>query len=106
MLVKAGLELEQYFIVAVALGVSILTLFSMIKIWDQAFWKNKPDPQTEERPVQPNTWWYHLAPILFLAILTVGIGLLAEPVFVLAMQAAEQLLDPANYIATVLGGSL
>ena len=38
-LVQAGLELKQYVIVAVALGVSLLTLFSMIKIWTEAFWK-------------------------------------------------------------------
>jgi multicomponent Na+:H+ antiporter subunit D len=42
-LVQAGLAAKQYAIVATALGVSILTLFSMIKIWTEAFWKPLPD---------------------------------------------------------------
>ncbi len=36
-LVRAGLETEQYVLVAIALGVSILTLFSMLKLWAEAF---------------------------------------------------------------------
>jgi len=47
-LVRAGLETGQFAIVAVALGVSLLTLFSMMKIWNEAFWKplgeNDPPP--------------------------------------------------------------
>jgi multicomponent Na+:H+ antiporter subunit D len=43
-------------------------------------------------------------PILVLALLTVVIGLSAEPFYDLARQAAEQLMDPAIYIRAVLGG--
>jgi multicomponent Na+:H+ antiporter subunit D len=41
-LIRAGLEAGQYGIVAVALGVSLLTLYSMTKIWHEVFWKAAP----------------------------------------------------------------
>lgn len=39
-----------------------------------------------------------------LALLTLAIGLWAQPVFEFSLQAAEQLLDPSIYIQAVLGG--
>jgi multicomponent Na+:H+ antiporter subunit D len=41
-LLEAGLAADQLLIVAVALGVSLLTLYSMLKIWNAAFWKPLP----------------------------------------------------------------
>ena len=43
MLVRAGLEAEAYWIVGVSLVVSLMTLYSMTKIWAYAFWKPAPD---------------------------------------------------------------
>ena len=88
-LVRAGLETGQFAIVAVALGVSLLTLFSMMKIWNEAFWK----PLAEDDPLpagrtSPALW----LPVAGLATLTVLIGLAAGPLFVLSLRAAEQLL--------------
>jgi len=40
-----------------------------------------------------------------LALITVAIGVAAQPVLVLAMATAEQLLDPTRYITAVLGGA-
>jgi len=41
-LVRAGLEAGSYGLVATALGVSVLTTFSMMKIWAEAYWKPQP----------------------------------------------------------------
>ncbi len=108
-LLQAGLQIEQYAIVAVSLGVSVLTLFSMTKIWADAFWKPLPKavPITHDG-ASPGTrdgisLW--LLPIVALATLTVLIGLVSEPVVVLAMRVAEQLLNPEEYIQIVLGGT-
>jgi multicomponent Na+:H+ antiporter subunit D len=101
-LVRSGIEIGQYLIVAVALAVSLLTLFSMTKIWAEAFWKEAPDPA--ERAVPPATWRGMVLPIASLAAVTVLIGAMAEPLFVLSMRAAEQLLNPAEYIRVVLEG--
>jgi len=103
-LVKAGLEAEAWGITAVALGVSLLTLYSMTKLWNEAFWK--PAPPTDagagaEAPASvPLTL---LGPVLALAAVTVAVGLGAGPVFDLASRAAAQLSDPSQYIAAVLG---
>lgn len=42
-LVKASLETGAYLIAATALVVGLLTIFSMTKIWGEAFWKPHPD---------------------------------------------------------------
>lgn len=106
LLLQAGLELKQYAIVAAALIASLLTLFSMMKIWSEAFWKDKPNPAEPVRPpaALSNSWRWNMVPLITLAILTVAIGLAAEPIFTLSTRAAEQLMDPTDYIQTVLGG--
>jgi multicomponent Na+:H+ antiporter subunit D len=97
-LIRAGLEAGQYLIVAVALGVSLLTLFSMIKIWVEAFWKPLPEtaPTTTFRVIP----W--LLPIAALALVTVGLGLGANPAFDLALRAGDQLMHPLAYTTTIL----
>jgi multicomponent Na+:H+ antiporter subunit D len=108
-LVQAGLATGQYVVVGVALGASLLTLFVMMKIWSEAFWK--PLPKASRAALQaagpPRAGAAALrvlmAPIVALVVLTVVMGLAAEPVFVLALRAAEQLLAPALYQQAVLG---
>lgn len=102
-LVRAGLEGKSYLIVATALLVSILTLFSMSKIWAEAFWKERPAETRRDHPSLPA--WRRLqlfAPTLALVLVTVMMGVAAEPFFQLALSAARQLLDPASYIDVVL----
>ena len=108
-LVQAGLGTGQYAIVVAALVVGLLTLFSMTKIWAEAFWK--PLPSDSAANVEPHgvpfgQRYTLLLPIGVLAALTVAIGLGAEPVFALAMRAAEQLIDREDYIRAVMGGAL
>jgi multicomponent Na+:H+ antiporter subunit D len=107
-IIQAGVEQSQFVIVAIALGVGMLTLYSMIKIWNEVFWKAKPDQVTEVDSNQPSRWnWvFYISPIVVLALFTLIIGLVAEPFFQLAQQTAAQLLDPTQYIETVLGGGL
>jgi multicomponent Na+:H+ antiporter subunit D len=106
-LVQAGLEIESYLIVGVALAVSALTLLSMTKIWAEAFWKPAPEgaavPLEEQRPPGRGGRLTLLLPIVALAAITVSIGLLAEPLFTVALEAGEQLMDPNAYIDAVLG---
>jgi multicomponent Na+:H+ antiporter subunit D len=47
--------------------------------------------------------YFLIVPIAALALVTVGIGLAAEPVYLLASRAAEQLMNPPAYIQAVLG---
>jgi multicomponent Na+:H+ antiporter subunit D len=108
-LVRAGLESGQYAIVVTALVVGLLTLFSMTKIWSEVFWKPLPRTAAPEPAVKAElaedsrAITSLLLPIGILAALTVAIGLAAEPLFDLAAQAAEQLMDREGYARAVLG---
>lgn len=99
-LVKAGLESGRHAVTATALAVSLLTLFSMTKLWNEAFWKEPPEASAASAARVP---WTLLGPVVALATITVGVGLGAGPVFDLAGRAADQLVDPSQYVRAVLG---
>jgi multicomponent Na+:H+ antiporter subunit D len=100
-LIKAGLGIGQFMLVAAALGVSLLTLFSMTKIWAEAFWK--PLPQGTPAHGSGTGMALMLGPIVALAVLAVVLGVAAGPFLDLAQRAGEQLMNPAQYIHAVLG---
>jgi len=100
-LVQAGLAVENYAIVGTALGVSLLTLYSMIKIWNEAFWKEKAEVDSLPVPAD-GSWRMMLASTAMLAVISALMGVGASPVFDLALQAGRQLANPAAYIQAVL----
>lgn len=106
-LVQAGLEAGHHGIVVAALGVGLLTLFSMTKIWAEAFWKAAPTgdarPSDRAAPTEGSPVMLVL-PIAALAGLTLALGLWPGPLLALSIDAAEQLLDPDEYVRAVLGG--
>lgn len=101
-LIKAGLTESQYLVVAVALLVSLFTLYSMIKIWNEAFWKLNPQKIDNSQVKLSKSM---VLPIGFLAILTLFVGFAIGPVFNIALRAGVQLANPAQYIAAVFGGT-
>ncbi len=96
-IVRAGLEAAEWWAVAAALAAGLLTLVSMVKIWNEAFWKAAPDGTEPAGPVP----WVMVAPIVALALVTVAIGLVPQPLMALAERAADGILDPAAYRAAV-----
>ncbi len=105
-LVAAALEVEGWIIAGVALAVGLLTIYSMTKIWAEAFWKAHPDG-TE--PVLARLTRAEraqlLLPIAGLAAMTLLIGFFPEPFVTFAETSAAQLLDPSAYVNAVLGGA-
>ncbi len=105
-IVKAGFEAEAFLLTAIALGVGILTLFSMTKIWGEAFWKdrpagNPPAPDDGASPLlRPDAILF--TPVVALAAVTLGLSFFGAPVFELAVAAGEQVLNPQGYIQAVL----
>lgn len=107
-LVQAGLAMEQYAIVAVALTVSLLTLYSMTKIWTEAFWKpaaagGATGDESPRPPAQRRAAASLVLPIVALAGVTLAISLAVEPIFKLSLRAADQLVDREGYVRAVLG---
>jgi multicomponent Na+:H+ antiporter subunit D len=104
LIIQAGIESGQFFAAVMAALVGFLTVFSMIKIWTEMFWK--PRVHTSRTHIAPRSLspWM-LAPVVALALITAGMGLFMEPFIQFAMISADQLLDPRAYIQAVLGGT-
>ncbi len=104
-LVSAGTDAERYWLVAVSILVSLFTLFSMMKIWSGVFWS----PADEEPDVEPHQVGRLGGPVLMIAptaalgVLSVVIALFAGPLYGLSERAAADLLEPARYVAAVMG---
>ena len=98
LVIDPALRAGQYWLAAVALVVGLLTLFSMSKIWMEAFWKEAPIARTVPRKVPIVL----IVPIVLLAAVTMTIGLFAQPFITFAESAAAVLADPSSYIAAVL----
>ncbi len=103
-IVKASLDAAYYIPAFLALLVGLLTVFSMSKIWLEAFWKPHPQPDAAATMTLSRAErWSLLTPIVALALITVAIGLIAGPFYGVSVVAAEQLLDPHAYVGAVLG---
>jgi len=109
--VKASLEGGHWWVVAFALLVGVLTLFSMTKIWAEAFWKKQPESESASVDVPREdadaysksfSLRWMLPPIVVMSVATVLIGLLGEPLFKYTERAAAQLMDAESYKAAVL----
>ncbi len=97
-LVEAGLGRDQWGVVGVSLLVSLLTLFSMTKIWAGAFW-GEVDPPPPGRPLPA----LMVAPTAALTALGLAVALFAGPLYGLSERAAGDLLDGSTYVQAVLG---
>jgi multicomponent Na+:H+ antiporter subunit D len=93
---------QQYALAAIALTVSLLTVLSMARVWEEAFWKPATDHAWEPAH-RPRLGGAILAPLALLVSLTIGFSVAAGPVYSLATRAAQQLLDRDEYVRAVLG---
>ncbi len=100
--IKAGVEASAWWATGFALLVGLLTLYSMIKIWNEVFWK-KATPEIEAQVINKRLSFWMLMPVIMLATMTVSIGIWGEPLLQIAETAALQLLDSSGYINAVLG---
>ncbi|MDP1573997.1 MAG: proton-conducting transporter membrane subunit [Coxiellaceae bacterium] len=104
-LLKSALITQHYFMVAILLLVSLLTLYSMTKIWNQVFWKEKPDSSDSLKiNLSLKKKVIYLLPITLLVIATLLMSFFPQYVFSIILQTSDQLFHPDRYIYAVLGG--
>ncbi|MFD2239084.1 proton-conducting transporter membrane subunit [Aureimonas populi] len=96
LVLRASLDAERYVAAFAVLAVGLLTLFSMTKIWNEAFWK--PHPGDARRRFSSRL---ALIPVALLAAITLAAGVVAEPFIDAATEAAAQIVDPARYLQAV-----
>ena len=103
-LIRASLDIDQHWLAVVAAIVGLLTVYSMTKIWGEAFWKPAPEATraADPLPSRRSSAWM-LAPVTALTAMTIIIGLGAEYICQFALQAAEELSHPALYVKAVMG---
>ncbi|MBQ1072993.1 monovalent cation/H+ antiporter subunit D family protein [Micromonospora sp. C31] len=100
LLIRAVGDAGQWVAVTVAVGVSLLTLASMLKIWGGAFWGEPPAPDEVAATRVPART---VLPALTLAVVSLLLGPVAQPLLGLADTAAAGLLDPDAYLRAVSG---
>lgn len=103
LIIVEGIRLGEWVLVVAALVAGVLTLFSMLKIWNGAFWRDDDAVKTVQ--VADRRWRPMTAVCVGMTVLSIGIGLGAEFFLRLAMEAARQLTDRAGYIQHVLAAN-
>jgi multicomponent Na+:H+ antiporter subunit D len=102
-MVQAGVGQRAWAVVAVSLMVSVLTLFSMTKVWGGAFWG---EPQVVVEPKGADARWGGPPTMLgatgALVVLSLAIAVWAGPLYDLCERSAVDLLDRSSYIQAVL----
>ncbi len=98
-LIKAGFEDGHYITTSVALFTGLLTLYSMIKIWSEAFLKERPVNGNE---TTQNLTFKDYLPSAILGSISILLGIFASQVFDFIHEAAQTLMDTSNYIDSVL----
>ncbi|MBB6428443.1 proton-conducting transporter transmembrane domain-containing protein [Algisphaera agarilytica] len=105
---RALVVAQEWWVLAAALAAGLLTLMSMMKIWNEAFWKDRPlaekvqglegDPALPKPHAIPKAF---AAPVVALIVLVTAIGLWPQPLLGYADRAAAQLLTPSAYVEAV-----
>jgi multicomponent Na+:H+ antiporter subunit D len=99
LIVLEGLKQGEHVLVGASILASILTLFSMLKIWNAAFWSAPPDVEAR---VQDRRWVNMTIVIAGMTVISLAIGFGAEGFLKIAVKAADQALAQTTYANTVL----
>ena len=106
-LVDAAAARSSYAVLGVSLAVTLLTLYSLMKVWVSVFWAAPRGPVPGSDQARPGERFgaplLMVLPTAALAALTLGLGLAAGPLYDLSLRAAADLLDPQAYVTEVLG---
>lgn len=107
-IIVASVEAGQVAVAAVAVAVSLVTLLSMLKIWDAVFVSAPPEDDQRgagddgELVAPPRVGLALAGPGLLLAVVTLCLGLGGQGLLALSQVAAEGLLDTSAYVEAIL----
>ncbi|MBP7242289.1 proton-conducting transporter membrane subunit [Amaricoccus sp.] len=97
MLAQATLAAASYGLALAVLGVGLLTLLAVARVWNAVYWAAAPGVTVRPAPAAM------IAPIAAFAAALLVAGVIAGPGLAAAQAMAAGLLDPAAYLAAVLG---
>ena len=108
-LFEAGFMGSHYALIAALIIGSFATLYVFSMMWAKVFWKDGPQPNDAEsltddfRPLSRFRKSLLVTPIVFLAVITLYIGLGAENITSVVKHIAREMKDTSPYIEAVLG---
>lgn len=101
-LLQGAVTSHLWLIATVSLVVSMLTLMSMLRLWQKAFFGVPTLPLSSNAPMNSATnRRLELASITVLVILSLGIGIFGGPVLRMSSVAGAQVMDRQGYIEAV-----
>lgn len=109
-LIEAGAAAGSWVIVAVAVGVSLLTVYAMAVVWGSAFWGRPNRPRRDLDAEDAIQVGVRTVPALMTwstaAVVAVGLAIpvVGGPLYELCSRAAQDLLAATPYVTAVLGG--
>lgn len=102
LLVLETIRMENYFTAAIAILTSWLTLFSMVKIWIGAFWKNSPNEKNLIKKIKLKENFISVGMLVSASLI---LSLCIEPIYSTALLAAEQIFQKEPYILAIFKAS-
>ncbi|MCC5929600.1 MAG: Na+/H+ antiporter subunit D [Cyclobacteriaceae bacterium] len=106
-LIKASFVQEDYVVFTFILLASFVTLFVLARLWAEVFWKKREHISNDDffcfNDYLPKEKAAMVFPVIFLAAISLFLGLGAEFINNIAWQIASELSDPSKYIDIVLG---
>lgn len=100
-LIESAVAQGNFWMAAVAVIVGFFTLMSLIKVFIYVFWgEEKPLPEAE--PNQRRNYIGALVPCVLMIGLSLAMGVAAQPVMDVLIEASEQLMNPQYYIDSVM----
>ena len=100
LIMRVGIEKGHYWLVGCVIVASVLTLFSVLTIWLNAFWRKIDDIPPAR--VADGRWPRLIAVPFILTILSTSLGLGAEFGIKAAKRAADSIFDREQYIRAVM----
>lgn len=102
LILHEALALEAYISALFILLVGLLTLFSMSKIWSEAFQKSN-EKLAKAREISRFESWSMGLPLAIFCLWILILGIFPKPFLSLAERAAVRLLNPVHTIESVIG---
>jgi len=99
MIIKEGLFTGSYWLVSCLIIASILTLWSLLRVWFMAFCRK----ESAQPVASDGTRWRGMAWVCgVMVVVSLGIGLGAEGIVRVSERAADSVLAPGDYAALVM----
>lgn len=102
LLLKAVLAQSHYFLALIALIVSFMTLYSMVKIWSFVFWRSGHEAVHKPVTIHTHEKISLFSSVILLCGVTLLIGFMPQWLFRTTDKASEQLLSPEQYRHVVM----